>query len=106
MTLSSNASARTRPSVLVMVKHYPKPEHRQDLLEAMGRISASSDGVAGLVLEAAFNADGGSILAISAWDSMEAVEPGMQQLLSLAGDIDLMAWEAAPPEMSVLSAAI
>ena len=91
-----------RAEILVTVRHHPRPEHRQDLLHAMRRIHAASSQVPGLLLEAAFDEEQGSVLAVSVWSSVEAVEPGMQQLLGSAGELDLDAWESAPPEMTML----
>jgi hypothetical protein len=95
-----------RPRVMVTVRHHPRPEHRQDLLDAMSRINASSAQVPGLILDAAFEEEQGSILAVSLWSSPEAVQPGMAQLLGFAGDVDLSAWESRPPEMSMLRSAL
>lgn len=95
-----------RPRVMVTVRHHPRPEHRQDLLDAMHRINAASTQVPGLLLDAAFEEEQGSILAVSLWSSPEAVQPGMARLLALAGDVDLPAWESRPPEMSVLRSAL
>ncbi len=95
-----------RAEVMVTVRHHPRPEHRQDLLDAMRRIHAASGEVPGLIVEAAFDEEQGSVLAISVWSSVEAVRPGMQQLLGSAGEIDLEAWESAPPEMTMLRSAL
>ncbi len=103
--MTSTTSA-DRPQVMVTVRHHPRPEHRHELLAAMGRITASSAQVPGLLLDAAFEEEDGSILAISLWSSVEAVHPGMERLLSLAGDMDLNAWESRPPEMAVLRSAL
>ncbi len=100
------ATPSDRPQVMVTVRHHPRPEHRQDLLDAMRRITAASDQVPGLLLDAAFEEDDGAVLAVSVWSSADAVGPGMEQLLSFAGDIDLPAWEGRPPEMSLLRSAL
>ncbi len=92
--------------IMVTVRHHPRPEHRQDLLDAMRRIHAASSQVPGLLLEAAFDEEQGSVLAVSVWSSVEAVQPGMQQLLGSAGELDLDAWEVAPPEMTMLRSAL
>ena len=101
-----SSASGDRAEVMVTVRHYPRPEHRQDLVDAMRRIHATSSQVPGLLLEAAFDEEQGSVLAISLWSSAEAVEPGMQQLLGSAGELDLEAWESAPPEMTMLRSAL
>ena len=104
--MNPGTTSADRPQVLVTVRHFPRPEHRQDLLDAMQRINAASSQVPGLLLDAAFEEDQGSVLALSVWSSVEAVQPGMQQLLGFAGEIDLQAWEEQPPEMSMLHSAL
>ncbi len=101
-----SAASGDRAEILVTVRHHPRPEHRQDLLDAMRRLHAVSSQVPGLLLEAAFDEEQGPVLAISVWSSVEVVEPGMQQLLGSAGELDLEAWESAPPEMTMLRSAL
>ncbi len=104
--MSSSAPPGDRPEILVTVRHHPRPEHRQNLLDAMRRINAASSQVPGLLLDAAFEEDHGSVVAVSVWSSIQAVQPGMQQLLGFAGAIDLEAWESRPPEMTMLRSAL
>jgi hypothetical protein len=74
-----------RPQVMVTVRHHPRPEHRQHLLDAMSRINAASGEVPGLILAAAFEEEDEAILAVSLWSSVDAVQSGMEQLLTFAG---------------------
>jgi heme-degrading monooxygenase HmoA len=80
--------------VLAQVVHYPKTEHRDDIVAAMGRLRAASEGVAGLEEIGGFeDAAGGRIIAISVWSSMEAMRAGMATLGATIADVPFDQWE-------------
>ena len=80
--------------VLAQVVHYPKPEHRDDIVAAMGRVRAASTGVAGLEEIGGFeDADGGRIVALSVWSSPEAMQAGMATLGAAIADVPFDEWE-------------
>jgi len=83
--------------------HHPHPEHLDDLLGAMGQISAAAPQVAGLEEIGAFvDADGPRVIAISVWSSPEALQAGMAQLFASLGDVPFDVWERRPRELLTL----
>ncbi|PVY96181.1 hypothetical protein [Actinomycetospora cinnamomea] len=90
--------------VLFQVVHFPRPEHRDDMIEAMGVIRATSAHIEGLDEIGAFEeADGSRIVAISVWASPEALQAGMGELFASVGDLPLEQWETRPYEAATLS---
>ncbi|WIM93145.1 antibiotic biosynthesis monooxygenase [Actinoplanes oblitus] len=79
---------------LAQAVHYPKPEHRDDLVAAMDRMRAASAGVPGLEQIGGFeDADGGRIIAVSIWSSLEALQAGMATLGGAIADVPFAEWE-------------
>ena len=79
---------------LAQAVHYPKPEHRADLIAAMAAMRAASAGVPGLEEIGGFeDADGGRIIAISVWSSLEAMQSGMATLGAAIADVPFGEWE-------------
>jgi hypothetical protein len=79
---------------LAQAVHYPKPEHRDDLIAAMGRLRAASTGIAGLEEIGGFeDADAGRLVAISVWSSLEAMRAGMPVLGAAIADVPFDEWE-------------
>ncbi|WP_328475540.1 hypothetical protein OHA21_19585 [Actinoplanes sp. NBC_00393] len=86
--------------VLAQVVHYPKPEHRDDMIAAMGRLRAASAGVAGLDELGGFeDAEGGRLIAISVWSSAEAMQSGLATLFGAIADVPFDDWERQQYEM-------
>ncbi|GAA4606437.1 heme-degrading monooxygenase HmoA [Actinoplanes octamycinicus] len=80
--------------VLAQAVHYPKPEHRDDLVAAMDRMREASAGVPGLEQIGGFeDADGGRIIAISIWSSMAEFQAGMATLGGAIADVPFAEWE-------------
>ena len=79
---------------LAQAVHYPKPEHRDDLVAAMATMRAAATGVPGLEEIGGFeDADGGRIIAISVWSSLEAMQAGMATLGAAIADVPFDRWE-------------
>lgn len=90
--------------VLFQVVHFPKPEHREDVLKAMSVIRETSAHIEGLDEIGAFEeADGSRIVAISVWASPEAMEAGAQELFASVADLPLDQWETRPYEAATLT---
>lgn len=90
--------------ILFHATHHPRPEHVDDLLAAMSRLSATAHGVAGLDEIGAFTDEGReTVIAISVWESMEALQAGMQQLFAGLGDLPFDQWESRPRELLTLT---
>ncbi|GIE30657.1 hypothetical protein Ait01nite_037020 [Actinoplanes italicus] len=88
--------------VLAQVVHYPKAEHRDDIVAAMGRLRAASEGVAGLEEIGGFeDSAGGRLIAISVWSSMEAMRSGMAALGAAIADVPFGQWERQEHLMEV-----
>lgn len=91
------------PRVLFHATHYPHPEHLDDLLAAMSRITAAAPGVPGLEEIGAFtDTDHGRVLAISIWSSPQVLQAGMTQLFASLGDVPFDEWERQPRELLTL----
>lgn len=90
--------------VLFQVVHFPKPEHREDMLAAMSVIRETSAHIEGLDEIGAFEeADGSRIVAISVWASPEAMAAGAQELFASVADLPLDQWETRPYESATLT---
>ena len=91
------------PRILAQAVHYPKPEHREDLIGAMKRLAAATEGLAGLDEIGGFeDAEGGRIVAISVWASPEAMQAGMPVLGAAIADVPFDEWERRPGSMTFL----
>lgn len=79
--------------------HYPKPEHRDDVLRSMERVGEALRGASGLRQIGPWKEEGGGrIVGLSIWESRDAFERALEQF-SAAGDKpsrDL--WEERPAE--------
>jgi hypothetical protein len=90
--------------VLFQVVHFPKPEHRDDMIAAMDVIRQKSAHIDGLDEIGAFSEpDGSRIVAISVWASPEAMQAGMGELFASVGDLPLDQWETRPYESATLA---
>jgi hypothetical protein len=89
--------------VLARALHYPKPEHREDLIAAMKRLAAAAEGVAGLDEIGAFeDTEGGRLVAISVWASPEAMRAGLPVLGAAIADVPFDEWESQPSSMAFM----
>lgn len=90
--------------VLFQVVHFPKPEHRDDMLAAMDVIREKSAHIEGLDEIGAFEEpDGSRIVALSIWASPEAMAAGTGELFASVGELPLDRWETRPCESATLS---
>lgn len=90
--------------VLFQVVHFPKPEHREDMLAAMDVIRETSAHIDGLDEIGAYEEpDGSRIVALSIWASPEAMQAGMGQLFASVGELPLDRWETRPYDSATLT---
>jgi len=88
--------------VLAQAVHYPKPEHRADLIAAMGRLRTASFGLDGLEEIGGFeDVEGDRIVAISVWASAAAMQAGMPVLGAAIADVPFEKWERQPGSLQV-----
>lgn len=80
--------------------HYPKPEHKSDLLSAMTEMAAAADGVEGLREMGAFeDPDNDRIVAASVWESMEAFKAAAAATGPVIARTPFDEWERQPREV-------
>jgi heme-degrading monooxygenase HmoA len=90
--------------VLFQVVHFPKPEHRDDMLAAMDVIRQKSAHIDGLDEIGAYEEpDGSRIVALSIWASPEAMQAGTVELFATVGELPLDRWETGPYESATLT---
>lgn len=71
--------------------HYPKPEHREDVLRSMTRTGEALRGSSGLLQIGPWKEEGGNrLIGVSIWESREAFERALQSVGRFS--------EAAPSE--------
>ena len=93
--------------VLFHAVHHPHPQHVDDLLGAMRRISEAAPEVDGLEEIGAFHdAEGGRVIALSVWTSADALRAGMERLFASIGDVPFDEWERRPRELLTLPEAV
>jgi len=87
-------------SYLYLAVHYPKPEHRNDLLAAMQRLNAALQDAPGLIHIGAWQEESGTrIVAISIWESQNAFQEALGRFASAVGDVPFGEWEQRPREL-------
>ncbi|MEA2633197.1 MAG: hypothetical protein QOE66_3416 [Chloroflexota bacterium] len=80
--------------------HYPVPEHIDDLLNAMRRLSEAAHDIEGLTDMSAWVDDAsGRVFATSTWDSAEHAQAAWQRLGALAAETPFSQWERQPREV-------
>jgi antibiotic biosynthesis monooxygenase len=85
---------------LTLAIHTPKPEHADDLLDAMTRLRAAADGLPGLVAMGGWrDLASGRVFAMSLWESEEAGQASWASLGPLVADVPFEEWEERPPEI-------
>ena len=83
-----------------MVIHYPKPEKEARLIEAMHRLGAAVQNQPGLFyINAHKDAQRGVIVAISIWDTQEAMLAAGPAIMEVTKDVPFEDWEARPREI-------
>ena len=80
--------------------HYPKPDHLNDLLSAMKKLSDAAQHIDGLLDMSAWVDDAsGRVFATSTWESAERAKAAWQGLGALAAQAPFSQWEAKPREV-------
>ena len=70
---------------LVVVFHHARPEHADDFLAFMGRVTEAVQGAEGLLEFSSWREPGTSrLVAVSRWESAEAFEAALPRVRSLA----------------------
>ena len=87
-----------------MAIHYPKPEKEALLIEAMHRLGTAVQNQPGLFyMDAHKDAQRGVIVAISIWDSQEAMLAAGPLMMGVTKDVPFDDWEAQPREIYQLA---
>jgi precorrin-6B methylase 1 len=87
-------------SYLYLAFHYPKPEHRNDLLVAMHKLDLAMHGTPGLLHIGAWSEESGSrIIAISIWDSPSSFQAALLKIGTAVAGVPFNEWEARPREL-------
>ncbi len=85
---------------LYLAIHYPKPGHVDDLLAAMRQLDTAVRGTPGLLQIGAWHEKGmRRIVALSLWESQEAFEAAVGQIVAAVADVPFDAWEERPREL-------
>lgn len=85
---------------LYLAIHYPRPEHRSELLEAMTGLGRVLDQLESLIEANAWHEqDGDRIVATSTWVSEEAFRKAMPVIGASIRDVPFAEWEARPREL-------
>jgi hypothetical protein len=88
------------PRMLAQAVHYPKPDHRDDLIASMHRLRAASADLDGLEEIGGFeDAERGIIVAISVWSSVDSMRAGLPVLGAAIADVPFAEWEREAHQM-------
>ena len=83
-----------------MAIHYPKPEEEALLIEAMHRLGTAVQNQPGLTyINAHKDAQRGVIVAISIWETKEAMLAAGPLIMGATKDVPFDDWEARPREI-------
>jgi hypothetical protein len=84
--------------------HYPKPETEALLIKAMHRLGTAVQNHPGLFyMNAHKDAQRGVIVAISIWDTQEAMLAAVPTIMGVTKDVPFDDWEARPREIYQLT---
>jgi hypothetical protein len=87
-------------SFLYLAIHYPKKEHRQELLGAMHQLDKALGDAAGLqVIGAWADVMSDRILAISIWESQQAFQDALGKFSTGVTGVPFDQWEERPREL-------
>ncbi|MBF6604129.1 MAG: antibiotic biosynthesis monooxygenase [Chloroflexi bacterium] len=86
---------------LFLAIHHPKPEHLDDLLGAMAGLGETLARVPGLV-EVRTWRDESRVVAMSVWESREALAAARPTMGAAIVDVPFAQWEARPRELYFL----
>ena len=80
--------------------HYPKPEHRDDLLRAMRRLDDAFKDTPGLLDIGVWRDElSRGIVALSFWESRERFEAAAGRFVAAIADVPFDEWEERPAEL-------
>ena len=83
-----------------MVIHYPKPDQEARLIEAMHRLGTAVQNQPGLAyINAHKDAQRGVIVAISMWDTQEAMLAAGPLIIGVTKEVPFDEWEVRPREI-------
>ena len=83
--------------------HYPKAQHRRDLIDSMHRFGAAAAGAPGLLRVATLQDErGGRLVGLMVWDSRADWEAGMARSRAAVEHDDFDLWEEHDPEVLLL----
>ena len=87
-------------SYLYRAIHYPKPEHVDDLLTEMRRLDETVRGTPGLLRIGAWREEQtGRIVALSLWESREALAAAVGRIVAAVAGVPFDDWEERPREL-------
>ncbi len=87
-------------SFLYLAIHYPKSDHRQDLLAAMQRLNQALQSATGLQNIGAWaEASGERIVALSIWESPQAFQSALGKIGTSIANVPFDQWEQRPREL-------
>ena len=91
----------TRPTFAAIAFHYPRPEHRSEWIEVMSQVGARMD-VPGRIDQVGYaDVGSGRLVAISRWESREALEAVVGAAIEAAAALDRK-WADTPTEVFIL----
>ncbi len=77
----------------------PQVRHKNDLLDAMGKLAGVLKKQEGLIEETAWLDESGKIVATSVWESEEAFKKALPVIGNTIKDVPFDEWEAKPREL-------
>jgi len=84
--------------------HYPKPEKEALLIDAMRHVGRVIKNLPGNLFDNAFqDANLGTIMAVTIWESQEAFQAAMPAMREALKAIPFDEWEARPREFHTLN---
>ncbi len=91
--------------LLLLAIHHPRPEHRDDLVDAMRDFQPALRGCEGLLDVRVWTeaADDPRIVALSTWESTEALTAAMPTMAAALAEVPFDEWERRPRELMTLT---
>jgi quinol monooxygenase YgiN len=91
----------TRPTFAAIAFHYPRPEHRSEWIEVMNQVRARMDVPGRIDVIGYADLESGRLVAISRWESREALEAVIGAAIEQATALDRK-WADTPTEVFLL----
>ncbi len=86
---------------LFLAIHHPKPDHLDDLVEAMTVLGRTLETVPGLVSVSSWR-DQERVVAMSVWESRDALAAARPAISAAIADVPFDQWEARPRDLFFL----